>query len=104
MRVQAFGSEFAIERFDEGVISGLARPGEVQRDAALIAPQVEIARDEFAALIDADCLPEANLPATSSSISTTSGPRKVNRASIAAEKRENVSMIVSTRSLRPVAS
>jgi hypothetical protein len=43
MRVQTFGSEFAIERFDEGVISGLARPGEVHRDAALIGPQVEIA-------------------------------------------------------------
>src|SRR5262249_54046852 len=60
MRVQTFGSEFALERFGEGIISELARPGEVQRDAALIGAQVEIARDEFAALIDADCLWESD--------------------------------------------
>ena len=83
MRVQTFGSEFAVERLDEGVVSGLARSGEVERDTALISPEVEIA---------------------GSSISTTSGPRKLNRGSIAGEKRENVSMIVSTRSLRPVTS
>src|SRR5262249_22442101 len=41
---------------------------------------------------------------TSSSTSTTSGPRKLNRGSIAGEKRENGSMIVSPRSLRPVTS
>ena len=43
MRVQAFRSEFAIERLDEGVVSGLARSEEVERDAALISPEVEIA-------------------------------------------------------------
>ena len=63
MRVQKFRSEFAIERFDEGVVSGLAQPGEVERDIALISPQVEIARDELGALIDADCLGEPDLPA-----------------------------------------
>jgi len=84
---------------------GLPRPGEVERDIALISPQVEIARDELGALIDPDCLPEPDLPADLfGAISTTSGPRKVNRGSIAGEKRENVSMIVSTRNLRPVAS
>jgi OmpA family len=62
MRVQTFRSEFAIERFDEGVFSGLARPGEVERDIALISPQVEITRDELGALIDADCR-EPDLPA-----------------------------------------
>jgi hypothetical protein len=43
MRVQTFSSEFAIERLDEGVVSGLARSEEVERDAALISPEVEIA-------------------------------------------------------------
>jgi hypothetical protein len=46
MRIQTFRSEFAIERLDEGIVGGLARPGEVQRDPTLISPQVEIARDE----------------------------------------------------------
>ena len=41
---------------------------------------------------------------TLSSTSTTSAPRKSNRGSIAGEKRENVSTIVSTRSFVPVAS
>jgi hypothetical protein len=39
MRIQMFRSEFAIERFDEGVVCGLARPGEVERDIALISLQ-----------------------------------------------------------------
>jgi hypothetical protein len=43
LRLQTFRSEFAVERLDEGVISGLARLGEVERDAALISPEVEIA-------------------------------------------------------------
>jgi len=34
MRVQTFRSEFAVERLDEGVVSGLSRSGEVERDAA----------------------------------------------------------------------
>jgi hypothetical protein len=42
MRVQTFRSEFVIERLDEGVVSGLARSGEVERDAALISPKVKI--------------------------------------------------------------
>jgi hypothetical protein len=44
MRVQTFGSEFAVERLDEGVVSRLARSGEVERDAALISPEVEAPR------------------------------------------------------------
>ena len=43
MRVQTFGSESAVERFDEGVVGGLARPGEVEHDASLISPQIQIA-------------------------------------------------------------
>ena len=41
---------------------------------------------------------------TLSNTSTTSTPRKEKRGSNASEKRENVSTIVSTQSLRPVAS
>src|SRR5215471_13491796 len=63
MRVQTFRSEFAVERLHEGVVSGLARSGEVERDAALISPEVEIAGDKLCALIDPDCFRETNLPA-----------------------------------------
>jgi len=63
MRVQTFGSEFAVERLDEGVVSGLARSGEVERDAALISLEVEVAGDKLCALIDPDCFRETNLPA-----------------------------------------
>ena len=76
MRVQTFRSQFAIECLDEGIVSRFARSGEVERDTALISPEVEIAGDK----------------------------RKLNRSSIASEKRENVSMIVSTRRLRPLTS
>lgn len=40
VRVEAFGPEAAVEGLDEGVVGRLAQPGEVQRDAALIGPQV----------------------------------------------------------------
>jgi hypothetical protein len=43
MRVQTFRSEFAIERLDEGIGSGLARSREVEPDTAPISPQIEIA-------------------------------------------------------------
>ena len=39
---QTFRSEFAIERLDEGIVSRLAGSGEVERDAALISPEVEM--------------------------------------------------------------
>ena len=39
MRVQAFRSEFAVERLDEGVVSGLARSGEVERDRRADKPR-----------------------------------------------------------------
>lgn len=54
MGVEAFAAELAVERLDEGVIRWLARPGEVQLDAALIGPQVEIAGDELRSLVDPD--------------------------------------------------
>ena len=43
MRVQAFRPELAIEGFDEGIVGRLAGTGEVERDATLIGPEVEIA-------------------------------------------------------------
>lgn len=54
VRVQAFASELAVEGFDEAVVGRLAWPGEVQRDIALVGPQVEIARHKLGALIDTD--------------------------------------------------
>jgi hypothetical protein len=41
--VQTFRSQATVECFDEGVVGGLAWPREVERDATLISPQIEIA-------------------------------------------------------------
>jgi hypothetical protein len=54
VRVQTLRPETSVEGFDEGIVGGFARPGEVQRDASLIGPQIQIARDELCALIDTD--------------------------------------------------
>ena len=93
MRVQAFCPELAVERFDEGVVGWFAGPGEVKGDAALVRPQIQVARHELGALVDPDRSPNPTSRPTSSSTSTTSAPRKLNRGSTAGEKRENVSMI-----------
>jgi len=63
MGVQTFCPEAAIERFDEGVVGRLAWPGEVEHDASLIRPQVQVALDKFGALIDPDRCRESYLPA-----------------------------------------
>ena len=42
------------ERLDESVVGRLPRAGEVQRDAALIGPDVEIARHELGAVVGND--------------------------------------------------
>lgn len=63
MRVEAFGPELAIERLDIAVVRRLARSGEVERHAALIGPEIEIARDELGALVNPDGVREAMLPA-----------------------------------------
>jgi len=52
--VEAFGPEAAVEGLDERVVGRFAGPREVQRDAALVGPQVKITRHKLAALIDAD--------------------------------------------------
>jgi hypothetical protein len=62
VRVQAFRAEPAIERFDEHIIRGLAGPGEVESDAALVGPEVHVARHELTALNNADGLGIARLP------------------------------------------
>ena len=61
MRIQALGAELAVERFDEGVVGRFARPGEVERDAALVRPQIQIARHKLGALVDADGCRESHL-------------------------------------------
>jgi hypothetical protein len=40
-----------------------SRSGEVERDAALISPEVEVAGDKLCALIDPDCFRETDLTA-----------------------------------------
>ena len=63
MRVQALCPELAVERFNERVVRRFARPGEVEHNALLVGPHVQITRDELAALVDTDRLRIANLPA-----------------------------------------
>ena len=60
MGVQAFASELAVEGFDEAVVSRLARPREVQHNALLISPDIEITGDKLRSLVDADRLGVAN--------------------------------------------
>ena len=102
MRIQAFRPELAVEGFDEGIVGWLAWAGEVERYTTLVRPQVQIARHELGPLSTRIAVGIRTGRPTLSSTSTTSAPRKLNRGSIAGEGRENVSMIVSTRSLRPV--
>jgi len=61
--VQTFGSELAIEAFDESVVGRLTGPGEVKRHALRVGPQVEITRDKLGALIHTDRARIAVLPA-----------------------------------------
>ena len=63
--VETFLTEASVERLDECVVGGLAGPGEVQRDAALVGPDVEIARHELGALIDTDRRRESHFIADS---------------------------------------
>ena len=55
MVVQIFAADFAVEGFDECVIRRFAWAAEVQCNTVEVSPQIEVARDEFAALIDTDC-------------------------------------------------
>jgi hypothetical protein len=49
--IQAFLSKPAVERFDEGIVRGLARPGEVQDDAMGIGSQVNFFGDKLRAVV-----------------------------------------------------
>lgn len=51
VRVQAFIAQPAIEAFDEGIVGGLSRPAEVQRNAVDVGPVVERAGDKFRATV-----------------------------------------------------
>src|SRR5688572_28476261 len=51
--VQTFGSELAVERFDEGIVSRLAWPTEVECYAFHVRPQVEILAHELGTVVDA---------------------------------------------------
>lgn len=52
--VQALGLELVIQVLDEGVVGGLPRSGEIERDVALIGPEVQITADELAPEVDPD--------------------------------------------------
>ena len=54
--VQAFRPQLAVERLDEAVVGRLAGPGEVQGDVVGIGPEIEVAGDELAAVVDPDRL------------------------------------------------
>lgn len=41
MGIQTFGAEATVERVDEGVVSRLIRPGEVERDVTLTRLLIE---------------------------------------------------------------
>ena len=58
--VQAFASELAVEGLDEAIVRRLSRPREVQHDALLVSPEIEIAGDKLRSLVDADRLGIAN--------------------------------------------
>ena len=49
MNVEAFVAESPVERFDEGIVGGLAWPREVDLDSVLVGPQVHGLAAEFAA-------------------------------------------------------
>ena len=54
MSVQALGPEFAVERLDVGIVSGLSWPREVQCDTPLLGPEVHIARHKLASVVEPD--------------------------------------------------
>ena len=53
MRVQAFPAQLAVERLDERIVGRLPRLREIERHALRIGPKIQVARDEFTALVNA---------------------------------------------------
>ena len=58
-----FGTELAVEGLDERVIRRLARPREVDGKVIRICPEIKIAGNELAALLDANGVRAADLSA-----------------------------------------
>ena len=56
VHVETFVAQPAVETLDKRVRRGLARPNEVERDAAPIGPFVQRLGREFGAVVDRDCL------------------------------------------------
>jgi hypothetical protein len=54
--IQALHPEASVEGLDERVVGRLACATEVERDAVLVCPEIEIARDELGAQINPDLL------------------------------------------------
>ena len=65
MSVQALGAELAVEALDVAIVGGFSGPREVKHDTLVIGPQVEVTRDEFAAIVDTDRGRITDLPAHS---------------------------------------
>lgn len=61
--IQAFGSELAVERFDEPIVRRLAWTREVQCYAVRIGPEIHISGDELTAIVDPDRLRTPDLSA-----------------------------------------
>ena len=61
IRIQAFRSELAVERFDEGIVGRLAWSAEVQRHAFHVRPEIELLADELRTVVDTDRLRVAKL-------------------------------------------
>lgn len=54
MCVQTLLPEAPVEAFDLGVVSGRARPAEIQFNAMFIGPAIHCLRNELAAIVDLD--------------------------------------------------
>ncbi|KQY45721.1 hypothetical protein ASD32_10955 [Rhizobium sp. Root483D2] len=61
VRVQAFGPQLAVERFNEAIVGRFAWPRDVKCDLVDIGPKVQIAGDKLAAIIDTDRVAIAGL-------------------------------------------
>lgn len=52
MGVQALSPELAVETLDVTVVRGFSRSREVEDDALVVGPKIEISGDEFAAIVN----------------------------------------------------
>lgn len=85
MGVQAVRPEATIEGFDEGLFCRLARSREVQSDASLISPQIQIVGYELGPLVDLDRRRESYRPANAFQYLDNADRQKVTRGTIAGE-------------------